>query len=112
MRNIVPFLIITLIIIGCRGEREEELGKMETTKIQLESPAFKDGENIPVKYKCDGKNISPEIFWKDTPEDVKSFALICDDPDAPMKTWVHWVIFNIPSDMNKLKRGNKTSGYS
>lgn len=67
MRKFVPFLIITLIIIGCRGEREEELGKMEATKIQLESPAFKDGENIPVKYTCDGENISPEIFWKDTP---------------------------------------------
>ncbi len=77
MRNIVPFLIIILIIIGCRGEREEELGKTEATKIPLKSPAFKDGENIPVKYTCDGENISQEIFWKDTPEDVKSFALIC-----------------------------------
>jgi len=79
MRKFVPFLIITLIIIGCRGEREEELGKMEAIKIQLKFPAFKDGENIPVKYTCDGENISPEIFWKGTSEDVKSFALIWRD---------------------------------
>jgi len=66
-------------------------------EIKLRSPAFKEGEMIPKKYTCDGEDISPPLFWEGIPEEAKSLALICDDPDAPMGTWVHWVIFNIPS---------------
>jgi len=65
-------------------------------EIKLRSPAFKEGEMIPKKYTCDGEDISPPLFWEGIPEEAKSLALICDDPDAPMGTWVHWVIFNIP----------------
>ncbi len=69
---------------------------------KLQSAAFKDGENIPVKYTCKGEDISPALSWEGAPEGTRSFALICDDPDAPMGTWVHWIIYNIPSRRNNL----------
>lgn len=71
--------------------------------LTLESPAFVNGQMIPVKYTCDGANISPPLKWSGVPEGTQSFALIFDDPDAPAKTWVHWVLFNIPGDVRALK---------
>lgn len=64
--------------------------------IKLTSTAFKEGGDIPKKHTCDGTDISPHLSWESIPANIKSIALICDDPDAPMGTWVHWVIFNIP----------------
>ncbi len=71
----------------------------------LKSSAFKEGETIPVQYTCDGADISPPLKWEDVPAGTKSFALICDDPDAPMGTWVHWVIYGIPSNITELEEG-------
>lgn len=70
--------------------------------MKLESPAFKEGGMIPEKYTCEGADVSPPLTWKDSPEGTKSFALVCDDPDAPTGTWVHWVYFNIPSSVTGL----------
>ncbi|MFA6923175.1 MAG: YbhB/YbcL family Raf kinase inhibitor-like protein [Bacteroidales bacterium] len=76
-------------------------------KIVLKSNGFNDGEMMPAKFSCDGENVSPPLSWDSVPEKAKTFAIICDDPDAPMKTWVHWVIFNIPSNVKELKEGMK-----
>lgn len=70
--------------------------------LEIESGAFLNQGYIPAKYSCDSSDISPDISWKDVPFGTKSFALICDDPDAPFKTWVHWVIFNIPAEKRQL----------
>ena len=67
--------------------------------IKLTSSAFKEGAMIPAQYTCDGKDISPPLNWSEFPEGTKSFALICDDPDAPIGTWVHWVVYNIPDNV-------------
>ena len=72
---------------------------------KIKSPAFSHGKMIPAKYTCDGRDISPEIVFEGVPENTKSIALIADDPDAPMGTWVHWVVYNIPPDSNKLREG-------
>lgn len=64
--------------------------------IQLTSPAFEDGGLIPVRYTCDGEDVSPPLNWEGAPPEAKGFALVCDDPDAPIGTWVHWVIYDIP----------------
>ncbi len=65
-------------------------------------PAFEDGGTIPEEHTCDGMDVSPALAWTSGPEGTKTFALICDDPDAPMGTWVHWVLFNIPAEVNEL----------
>ena len=70
--------------------------------IKVTSMAFQEGGTIPQKYTCDGEDISPPLAWSSAPEGTKSFALISDDPDAPMGTWVHWVIYNIPAHITEL----------
>lgn len=71
-------------------------------EIKITSSAFGNGESIPVRYTCDGENISPPLKWSNVPQGTKSFAIINDDPDAPMGTWVHWVIYNIPGNVTEL----------
>jgi len=63
--------------------------------IQVTSPAFKDGEIIPVQYTADGKNVSPPLQIGGVPPEAKSLVLINDDPDAPAGTWDHWILWNI-----------------
>jgi Raf kinase inhibitor-like YbhB/YbcL family protein len=68
----------------------------------LTSPAFQPGSPLPVAYSCRGRDVSPALNWGESPAGTKSLALIMDDPDAPMGTWVHWVIYNIPASARGL----------
>lgn len=70
--------------------------------ITITSPAFRDGDTIPKKYTCDGEDISPPLAWTGVPEGTQSLALIVDDPDAPAGTWVHWVLYDIPGNLDLL----------
>jgi Raf kinase inhibitor-like YbhB/YbcL family protein len=76
--------------------------KPEALLMQVTSTAFKEGDTIPRDYTGDGKNVSPPLSWTGAPDDTRSFALICDDPDAPRGPWVHWVFFNLPPDLHAL----------
>ena len=78
-------------------------------KIAVKSSAFENNGSIPKKYTCDGENMSPRLEWTDV-KGAKSFAIICDDPDAPSKTWVHWVVYNIPADVKKLEESAPVEG--
>jgi Raf kinase inhibitor-like YbhB/YbcL family protein len=79
--------------------------------MKITSSAFQDGAKIDAKYTVEGQDVSPPIAWSDVPPGSKSFAVICDDPDAPSpkrpadEPWVHWVIFNIPPDVSSLPEG-------
>jgi len=68
----------------------------------ITSSAFEEGAMIPSKYTCNGINVSPPLKWSSVPVGTKSFAIICDDPDAPTGTWVHWVIYNLPGNIYQL----------
>lgn len=70
--------------------------------LELISEAFLNGQSIPPKYSCTGKDISPALTWSAPPAGTQSLALIMDDPDAPGGTWVHWVLYNIPADRRDL----------
>ena len=70
--------------------------------MEIKSSVFDEGDMIPKRYTCDDVDISPPLSWTGAPEGTKSFALISDDPDAPVGTWVHWVIFNIPANVGEL----------
>lgn len=83
----LPVLLITVITVLLEGK---------AMAFQIESPAFKHQEQIPQKYTCDGKDSSPPLQWSSAPAGTQSFALIMDDPDAPMGTWVHWVLYDLP----------------
>jgi len=73
--------------------------------VTITSSSFTEGGLIPKKHTCDAEDISPDLNWSGVPKEVKSLALICDDPDAPVGTWVHWVLFNIPADVTTLQAG-------
>lgn len=83
--------VLSLLLVSAGG-----------VKMELKSKTFELGGLIPAKYTCDGEEISPPLNWSDTPAGTKTFALISDDPDAPVGTWVHWVIWNIPASARAL----------
>jgi Raf kinase inhibitor-like YbhB/YbcL family protein len=87
------------------SEQSKTKNKEGNVTMQLTSSAFKEGQSIPVKYTCDGKNVSPQLKWSNVPQGTKSLALICDDPDAPHGTFVHWVLYSIPPTVTELKEG-------
>lgn len=79
--------------------------------LQLTSTAFNNGDMIPRKYSCDGEDISPPLQWSNPPKGTQSYALICDDPDAPVGTWDHWIIFNIQGTTSALSRAIPPEPY-
>ncbi len=96
--------VLALLIASCSGE-----GDVETTpvnlNIQLNSTAFSEGGNIPVEHTCDGANVSPHLWWSGLPSGTRSMAIVVDDPDAPGRTFVHWVLYNIPSNLGEIAPG-------
>lgn len=86
---------------------------MDNIALILRSGAFTDGDEIPARYTCIGNDLSPPLSWQGVPAEAKSLTLIIDDPDAPdpnapLMTWVHWVLFNIPVDTHELPEGAST----
>lgn len=67
------------------------------TKLELKSPDFEAGENIPVQYTCDGENINPALELHNIPPETVSLAILMEDPDAPTGTWTHWLAWDIPN---------------
>jgi Raf kinase inhibitor-like YbhB/YbcL family protein len=83
--------------------------------LTLTSTAFTDGSDIPMRYTCDGENISPPLSWAGSPPNAKSLVLIVEDPDAPdpdapERTWVHWVLYNLPATDSGLKQDVVSAG--
>ena len=74
--------------------------------------AFTDGGLIPAKFTCEGGNVSPELSWSDVPANTRSFALIMDDPDAPVGTYTHWILFDIPADRSSIGEGESKIGIA
>lgn len=70
--------------------------------IKITSSAFKRESMIPARFTCDGEDISPPLQWENLPQGTQTLAIIADDPDAPMGTFVHWVLYNLPADVNEL----------
>jgi hypothetical protein len=107
-RNSVYFTSLTLsfnilfaLLISVQIFAQPKLSGKEMD-IKLYSTTFKEGEYIPSKFSCQGADISPALHWEKITKDVKSYALILDDPDAPGGDFVHWVIFNIPGSIREL----------
>lgn len=100
--KIFYFFLFALLINSCNNGQSKDNVKGKSD-MKLKSSAFENGELIPRQYSCDGDDISPALSWENAPEETNSLALIVDDPDAPMGTWVHWVIFNIPPEVTSIK---------
>ena len=89
--------IMSAAVIGTGGNSDG------AGTVSVFSDSFKNGELIPVEHSCDGDDRSPDIQWNYSGK-AESFALICEDPDAPGGTFIHWVIYNIPGDARQLRK--------
>jgi Raf kinase inhibitor-like YbhB/YbcL family protein len=107
----VVFLMVLLAGVGCGRASPvgEEKGEAAMA-LQVTSPVFTEGETIPRKFTCDAENVSPPLAWSGAPPGTQSFALIADDPDAPVGTWVHWVLYDLPGKTAALPEGVKGIG--
>ena len=109
MRPRAPvFLALAMLFLSAvAGEsppapKEKEVSAMTLT---LTTPAFAAGGAIPRRHTCDGEDISPELRWTDPPAGTAAFALVANDPDAPVGDWVHWVIYDLPGSLRALPEG-------
>lgn len=107
MKAIAIFLFSLLLLSACKSQEGDKGIIKESPKegenMQIKSNAFQSGKEIPSKYTCDGKNISPGLIIIDAPKPTKSFALIVDDPDAPRGIFTHWILWNIPANTTEIK---------
>ena len=125
MRRSLVYCLLFLMIVACTpagtatpenittspATAPSEAPSTEATmSLDLTSDAFLNGQSIPAKYACTGRNISPALAWTDPPDGTQSLALIMDDPDAPIGTWVHWVLYNIPAGTRSLAEDLPATG--
>jgi Raf kinase inhibitor-like YbhB/YbcL family protein len=107
--SILLILASLFVCVGCNHSPKEMQKGEAPMSIKLTSTAFQPGAAIPKQYTADGADLSPPLRWSEPPPSTKSIALICDDPDAPRGTWVHWVLFNLPAQARELEEGVPTS---
>jgi Raf kinase inhibitor-like YbhB/YbcL family protein len=88
------------LMAACSGSGSNR--ELVEDQMKLTSTAFAEGADIPALYTCDGADISPPLQWSDPPAGTASLALIMDDPDAPARTWVHWVVYDLPGETTGL----------
>lgn len=106
-RRLWVFIALLLAFTTCQPATNDgkDRKEAETMSMTLTSSAFTEGTAIPKKYTGDGEDFSPPLKWTGVPEGTKSLALICDDPDAPVGTWVHWVLYDLPPTATELVEG-------
>jgi Raf kinase inhibitor-like YbhB/YbcL family protein len=96
------FAAIWFCLVTASCADDTKTARESAMNLQITSSAFAEGRPIPDKYACAGPNVSPPLQWVNAPAGVKSFALIADDPDVPVGTWVHWVLYNLPPATRSL----------
>jgi Raf kinase inhibitor-like YbhB/YbcL family protein len=92
--TVMLLVAVQVLLIGVLARADSDF--------RLSSPAFNPGAPIPTGFSCTAGDHSPELVWSGAPAGTKSFALIVEDPDAPMGTFVHWVVFNLPASANGM----------
>lgn len=106
LRHRLLVVCCLLLLASCQGAQPaEELAVAGEGALALTSTAFEDGKEIPAQHTCDDQDISPPLEWEGAPSGTASFALIMDDPDAPIGTWVHWVVYDLAGDQQSLAVG-------
>jgi len=105
-----PVLAGLALIAGCAAETGGEPAREVHMTMTISSPAFDDKGEIPRRHTCEGEDIAPQLAWSGVPAAARSLALVVDDPDAPdpeapRRTWVHWVLYDIPPAAAGLPAG-------
>lgn len=107
MRPRLTIFCVAVLLAGLLGTGQAENSQTNQTimKLQLTTTAFTPGQPIPSRHAYDKEDLSPALQWSGIPPTAKSLALICDDPDAPRGTWVHWVLYDLPTSTAGLSEG-------
>ncbi|NWF75542.1 MAG: YbhB/YbcL family Raf kinase inhibitor-like protein [Nitrospirae bacterium] len=100
-KRLIYFSLTLSLVLLISNAISKEITNVSGLKIS--SPVFKNNEYIPQKYTCDGMDINPPLLIENVPEKAKSLVLIVDDPDAPRRVWVHWVLWNIDPKTKEIK---------
>jgi Raf kinase inhibitor-like YbhB/YbcL family protein len=111
---------IALVLVACKSSTSSAQSNTPDSHanagtFKLTSPDFAEGAAIPKKFTCKGADISPALEWSGAPTSAQNYALIVEDPDAPSGTFTHWLVFDIPRNLNGLKQGagnDQQSGFS
>lgn len=108
MKRTVYLLLLALLLAACSAKEvtaPSGVGGSAPGQMTLTSPAFQAEGTIPQEYSCKGDDRSMALEWSEPPQGTQSLALVMDDPDAPMGTWVHWVVYNLPPETRGLAEG-------
>lgn len=101
------FIVLIILILGSCGTQEpQNTNSSKDDGVQVTSPSFQSMTEIPDVFTCHGDDKSPEINWSGIPEEAQSLVLIMEDPDAPLGTWVHWIVYNLPPEISGLHEGS------
>jgi len=115
MKSGIFIIVLSMVFLSC--SKQDEVKKVENNSsteisinrkdgdMNISSSSFREGELIPSRFTCDGENISPQLKWNAKKGGIKSFALIMNDPDAPSKDFVHWIVYDIPPEVTELPEG-------
>ncbi len=101
MRAMFLFLVLCALASAATPQKPG----VNSGAFSISSPAFEPGSPIPQRYTCDGPDLSPPLAWSGLPEGTKALALVCDDPDAPVGTWDHWIVYGLPPSLAGLPEG-------
>ena len=104
---IYGIIVIGVLLVGFLIYPKLFIEDSLSNNMKVES-VFQNNEAMPIRFTCDGDNLSPELTISDIPDGTKTIAIICDDPDAPAGTWVHWVLWDIFSNEETLKLSENT----
>lgn len=100
--NKLILLLILGILLGCTSQNYINSNKLDNSML-ITSPMFENEEEIPIQYTCDGSDRIVPLIFHEVPKSAKALVLIVDDPDAPVGTWDHWILFNIPPAIRELE---------
>jgi hypothetical protein len=110
MKKTVILLVIALLAFGACAATKKGVGKMKSQNISIKIPGFGNMEYMPVKFTGDGEGVNPPLIFENIPPNAKCLVLIMDDPDAPISTFNHWLVFNIPPKTKVIKENSVPVG--